>query len=186
MPECQGQTDFTPRDGNGNAVTVAPGQENFPVVQVTWCDAYAYCTWAGKRVCGQIGGGQLAEGATESNASLAQWYAACSKGGSRAYPYGNAFDTTICGGGGAGAGSPIGPVGERTGCIGGYAGIHDMSGSVWEWNDVCDSNDPAGFCHTYGGAYDSIGPQELSCTGTRAWRRNSGMLNIGIRCCTDL
>ena len=118
MPACQGQNDFIPRDGNGNAVALVPGQENFPVDQVNWCDAYAYCTWAGKRLCGQIGGGPLAEGATEMNASLAQWYAACSRGGSRVYPYGDTFDTTTCGGGGAGAGSPIGPVAQRSGCVG--------------------------------------------------------------------
>ena len=68
----------------------------------------------------------------------------------------------------------------------GYPGIHDMSGSVWEWNDVCDSNDSTSFCRTYGGAYDAVGPQELSCTGVRVWRRNSGALNIGFRCCTNL
>jgi len=28
-----------------------------PVSQVDWCDAYAYCKWAQKRLCGKIGGG---------------------------------------------------------------------------------------------------------------------------------
>jgi formylglycine-generating enzyme required for sulfatase activity len=184
---CAGQTDFTPRDDNGNAVQFAPGQEDFPVTQVSWCDAFAYCVWAGKRMCGQIGGGPLAEGASEKQPALAQWYGACSRGGTLVYPYGNAFNPMICGGMGAGAGSPIGPVALRAGCVGGYPGIHDMSGSVWEWNDVCDTSDPGSFCKSYGGAYDSVGPQELSCIETpRPWRRNAGMLNIGIRCCEDL
>jgi formylglycine-generating enzyme required for sulfatase activity len=186
-PSCAGKTDFRPRDFTTQQVVVfAPGEENFPVDDVSWCDAYAYCAWAGKRMCGQIGGGPLAEGATETEASLAQWYGACSRGGALPYPYGSAFNATTCGGMGAGAGSPLGPVAQRAGCIGGYAGIHDMVGSVWEWNDVCDSNDPMSFCRAYGGAYDAVGPHELSCTGMRNWSRQDGAQNIGIRCCTDL
>jgi formylglycine-generating enzyme required for sulfatase activity len=183
---CAGQTDFTPRDMGGNPVPFRPGQENFPVVEVNWCDAYAFCAWAGKRMCGQIGGGALAQGNTETDPTLAQWYDACSNGGALAYPYGNAFNMTICGGGGAAAGSDIGPVAERAGCVGGYPGIHDMSGSVWEWNDVCADNTAGAFCHVYGGAYDSIQPIEFACKGERNWTRSDGALNIGIRCCEDL
>jgi formylglycine-generating enzyme required for sulfatase activity len=185
-PPCAGQKDFTPRDGAGNPVPFQPGQENFPVVQVNWCDAYAFCAWAGKRLCGQIGGGALAPGNTETNATLAQWYDACSKGGALAYPYGNTYNMTTCGGGGAGAGSDIGPVEVRPGCVGGYPGIYDMSGSVWEWNDVCADNSATGFCHVYGGAFDSLMPAELACKGERNWSRDASADNIGIRCCEDL
>jgi hypothetical protein len=185
--QCPGQNDFRPRDfTTQQVVTFAPGEENFPVNNVSWCDAYAYCAWAGKRMCGQIGGGPLAEGASEKEASLAQWYGACSKGGALPYPYGNTWSPTTCGGMGAGAGSPLGQVAQHPGCVGGYPGIYDMTGSVWEWNNVCDSDDLTSFCRTYGGAYDSVGPTELSCTGLRVWTRNSGAQNIGIRCCEDL
>jgi formylglycine-generating enzyme required for sulfatase activity len=184
MPACMGQTDFRPHDNMG-PVPFVPGQENFPVVEVNWCDAYAYCAWAGKRLCGQIGGGALAEGNTETNPTLAQWYDACSKGGSLAYPYGNTFNTTICGGGGGAVGSTIGPVEVRPGCVGGYPGIYDMSGSVWEWNNVCASSNPGDFCHVYGGAFDSM-PPELACKGERNWTRTSTAQNIGFRCCEDL
>jgi formylglycine-generating enzyme required for sulfatase activity len=180
-----GQSDFRPRDGMGNLVPFVPGQENFPVVQVNWCAAYAYCVWAGKRMCGQIGGGPLAEGNTETNPALGQWYDACSKGGSLAYPYGNTFNTMICGGGGGAVGSTIGPIEVRPGCVGGYPGIYDMSGSVWEWNDVCASSKPGDFCHVYGGAFDSM-PAELACNSERNWTRTSTAANIGIRCCEDL
>jgi formylglycine-generating enzyme required for sulfatase activity len=183
---CSGQMDFLPRDGNGNAVPFQPGQQDFPVVQVDWCDAYAFCEWAGKRLCGQIGGGALAPGNTETNPTLAQWYDACSNGGALAYPYGNTYSRTTCGGGGAGAGSDIGPVQVRPGCVGGYPGIYDMSGSVWEWNDVCEDATPGGSCHVYGGAFDSLMSTELACKGERNWTRTAGAGNIGIRCCEDL
>jgi len=31
----------------------------YPVVCIDWCDAVAFCSWAGKRLCGKIGGGSL-------------------------------------------------------------------------------------------------------------------------------
>jgi formylglycine-generating enzyme required for sulfatase activity len=87
--------------------------------------------------------------------------------------------------GGSAANSTVGPVGHRPDCVGGYPGVYDMMGNVWEWNDVCDSTDPASFCRNHGGAFDSP-DTALSCEGMRPWTRNSTAADLGIRCCTDL
>jgi hypothetical protein len=41
---------------------VGAGSGNFPITNVDWCDAYAYCAGIGKRLCGKIGGGTLDQG----------------------------------------------------------------------------------------------------------------------------
>ena len=35
------------------------GQEDYPVVNVDWCDAASFCQWSGKRLCGRLGPGTL-------------------------------------------------------------------------------------------------------------------------------
>jgi len=171
---CEGKTDFTPKKD----WPAAPGTETFPVSQIDWCSAAAYCAWAGKRLCGRIGGGAIATGSAEHDAAQSEWFDACSRGGTRAYPYGDAYDANACTG-------AVGSVGARAECVGGYDGIHDMSGSVWEWTNACDSTDLGSFCHAAGGAFDSR-PDEMACgANPRPWTRSSAATNIGIRCCQD-
>jgi len=176
---CDQIADFTPVQD----WPAMPGHDAFPVHEVTWCDAYAYCRWAGKRLCGQIGGGPLAQ-QYEVDATQSQWFAACSGGGKHMYPYGDTYDPNACGG--KDAMSMLGIVGTHPSCVGGFSGLFDMSGSVWEWTDTCASDMADEFCHVRGGAYDST-QMELACSGpSRNWKRNSGANNIGLRCCFDL
>jgi formylglycine-generating enzyme required for sulfatase activity len=161
-----------------------PGTDDAPVVQVNWCQAYAFCRWSGKRLCGNIRGGPLGK-KYETDTSLSQWLNACTHGGANPYPYGNAFDPKICAG--PSVPSPV-YVKKFRGCEGGYPGLFDMSGNVWEWADTCD---PAGTgntvsCHAWGGAYNSIGDAEFRCDSTRNWVQVDGAGNIGFRCCKDL
>jgi formylglycine-generating enzyme required for sulfatase activity len=169
-----------------------PGYEDYPVDFVNWCQAYSFCAWAGKRLCGQIGGKAISV-QNEEDPTLSQWVNACSQGGKRVYPYGNTFNQTTCGGGGGANNSQREIVTQSSACVGGVAGLLDMSGNLWEWNDACDAPTPTNpavgvQCHALGGAYDST-PTDLECTSggqPRAWSRNSSAANIGFRCCLDL
>jgi formylglycine-generating enzyme required for sulfatase activity len=155
------------------------GGSLLPVVQVNYCQAYAYCAWAGKRMCGEIGGGALLQSRVNSAAD-SQWYNACSATGTLAYPYGNTFSSATCGG--MAAGSQISNVKTPAACTGGFPGLYNMSGNVWEWTDACSLG---GSCYTMGGAFDGT-TTDLECVSNRSWAKNGYAGNIGIRCCGDL
>jgi sulfatase modifying factor 1 len=171
---CEAVTDETP----SNDWPTPPGFEQFPVVNVNFCQATAYCRWSGKRMCGSIGGGALAA-VSFKDPTMSQWLNACTKGGAQTYPYGNTFDATAC------SNAMLSRVDSFPGCVGAYPGVSDMSGNVWEWTDTCASSDPTAFCDALGGAFDSQ-TSELTCVSERNWTRTSGAGNIGIRCCLDL
>jgi len=88
------------------------GQENFPVVYISYEDAKAYAAWAGKRL------------PTER-----EWQYAAQTADGRLFPWGNEADTTgIRCNPGNGIPDPVGkyPLGENP------LGIADLTGSVWQ------------------------------------------------------
>jgi sulfatase modifying factor 1 len=176
--ECSWNASYLP----GNGWTFVSSQGTLPIASVNWCDAYAFCKWAGKRLCGKVGGGPADFSDFSGNDN--EHYVACSNGSTRLYPYGNAFDPTACNGPEHDAGSVL-PVGSLTGCQGGVAGLFDMSGNVEEWQDACDGNSgPSDHCLDGTGAFDyGAGPGGTRCDFADNDLRNGEYPDVGIRCC---
>lgn len=174
---CAGNATFA----NGCKATEPAKQ---PARCVDWCDARAYCQSVGKHLCGSGESGALPYDAAVISTDN-QWYAACSHGGERTYPYGDSYDTSAC----WSAHRP--PVGNLTvksasGCVGGYEGLWDMSGGLAEWIDSCNGEKGmVDACHIRGGSF-SGSSAELRCDWESGAARNTSSNYIGFRCCADL
>jgi formylglycine-generating enzyme required for sulfatase activity len=191
-PRCGFNTSFAP--------AVALGASNLPVIYVDWCDAYSFCKWSGKRLCGQIGGTSNPTN-LYNDASKSQWYQACTSNnpGANIWPYGNTFNDNTCNGYNYPSSGVI-DVGSAVSCHGPsapYDAVKDMSGNADEWEDSCDNAGPtdghSDTCRTRGGsAYDGGDPPSsglntpffLSCGANwQGYTRNARNHAAGFRCC---
>jgi formylglycine-generating enzyme required for sulfatase activity len=160
----------------------ASSRGEHPVAFVDWCDARAYCEWAGKRLCGRIGGGLLAQ-ANQADPTQSEWYNACSAGGTKTYPYGDSYDDSACNGFRNGSEQTVAVASGD--CEGGVPGLFDLSGNVWEWDDACDgTTGAADLCLGRGGSV-GLSPSLLECSSARTDERNSRFFDAGFRCCRD-
>lgn len=198
-PWCMSNTSFQVNDGCMQTLAnCKTGCEDHPQVCVNSCDATAYCKAVGKRLCGKIGGDHPNFDAFD-NASEDQWYNACSGGGKNTYPYGDTYDGQACNGyDNAQTGCQTGscdtrPGGDVTTCqskVAGYAGVFDLSGNVFEWEDSCDQYvGDKDRCRFRGGSfissYGADNGNALRCNYDIAGSRDDAYSNLGFRCCAQ-
>jgi formylglycine-generating enzyme len=166
---------------------------DFPVGDVDWCDAWAYCHWAGKRLCAGVAGEVLdfEDYDTVDN----ELFYACSHDGENTFPYGPVFDPDACVT--SDRSRPL-PVKSLASCEGGFRGVFDLSGNLAEWQDLCRpvNDDPRDDdCRVGAGAFSaSAQPRTFdywSCatdaptTDEAIPDRDTYLATLGIRCCSD-
>ncbi len=155
------------------------GTPDHPVQCVDWCDARAYCEWAGKRLCGRIGGGGV-ETTKSADATESEWYNACSQGGKLAYPYGGTYEPQTC----VTTWSAPKATSEPPKCEGGFPGLRHLSGNVGEWEDGCSgATGPDDICLHRSGGYNAA--EFGGCDTVVTLKRSFFGDGLGIRCCTD-
>jgi formylglycine-generating enzyme required for sulfatase activity len=170
--ECAGKTGYDSFNSDADP--------KFPA-EAEWCDAWSYCAWAGKHLCGKIGGGATPMGGLGLTGT-SQWYRACSRDSTREYPYGPYVAGNCNDGNPSGS---LGEVGSFKKCEGGYDGIFDMSGNLAEWENACTPA-PDGGTHdedlcAYRGGESTSPPGDVKCAAEATSPRSFGI--YGIRCC---
>lgn len=183
-PQCAWNTSYVPTAG-----WPAPdAQCNHPVTRIDWCDAYMYCRWAGKRLCGSPSGGQTQfSDSVFATASGSQWFAACSRNVSSRFSYGSTYMTGWCVDDAYLPTDVKQAVGSATRCHGDappYDALFDLTGNVAEWEDSCSENkDGSDDCRVRGGSYKEAW-DHCECNEPKIFKRGQTADDVGFRCCS--
>jgi len=139
-----------------------PSRDAYPVTGVDFCDAAAYCEWAGKRLCGRVDGTPFrgVDESGERDPSVAEWTNACDGTFEPACPEDDEDD--------------IAPVGSNPCCS--SHGVFDLAGNAREWVDNCSSGTFFSRCAVH---------DERTCTSLDSERRPFSSGRLSFRCCAD-
>jgi sulfatase modifying factor 1 len=183
-PECAWRTTFVPANGMPGT-----GSDPKPIADIDWCQAQAFCAWAGKSLCGAPDGGAYAYAAF-ANASQSTWMNACSANGTQNYPYGSTFDASACNLATVDASFPVAPAGSFAGCQGSVPGLFDVIGNVTEWDNAClpsGTDASVDSCRRRGSDVGDLGnPAQKTCAWDESDSRNHQSNTTGARCCAYL
>lgn len=152
-----------------------------PKGNMTWCWAYAYCAWAGKRLCSRIG---RLEYDVPIDGPHSEWTYACQNGLlASKYPYGDTYQPKTCN-------TESGDVQSVTrantcrGTVAPFDQVHDMLGNVAELDGYLAFDD-AGvpvLAHTRG--FSSLGV-DRGCGEYDGFGPATPFAQVGFRCCDD-
>ncbi|MFH0903278.1 MAG: SUMF1/EgtB/PvdO family nonheme iron enzyme [Pseudomonadota bacterium] len=138
---------------NRNGIAVSVPRET-PWTSVGWAEADARCRAVEKRLC-----------------TLAEFQAAC--GGPL-----KGLDQTVCNGGDTDPSELVANTGSFGDCEGGYPGIFDLVGNVWEWTSTCTDVQN---CTGFGGSFKV---QFVDCSSIYdKFGRTTSVNYVGFRCC---
>jgi formylglycine-generating enzyme required for sulfatase activity len=157
--------------------TEVVARPNGPIRCIDWCDAAAYCIWAGGYMCRSNEGDPT---------HPVEWKTACASPSGNKFPYGQNYLANHC----VDAGILPKPTNVATYplCQSSYAGVYDMSGNVSEWLDCgCEfeGTDPTTTnAYLGGGAYHNTG-DDLDCTPNNTSAIGGFRKDVGARCCYD-
>ncbi|MCA9099586.1 MAG: SUMF1/EgtB/PvdO family nonheme iron enzyme [Pirellulales bacterium] len=160
------------------------GEDNLPVVGVSWYEAAAYARWAGKR---------LSTDPEWEKAGSWPVELAASNRPQRQYPWGNAMDRERCNLWGSGAGRRVAvdryPNGASVG------GALQLVGNVWEWTSGHFSAGayarrdlvlPTPMRSIRGGAFDTYFESQATCQFQSGEDPVARKHNIGFRCAVSV
>lgn len=185
---CGGKSSFRPGDGpDCSADYRANDEPSLPITCVDLCDAMAYCSWRGRRLCGGPDGAMLRVRQVDTSAD--EWLAACTGGGTRAFAYGEAFEP-VCNI----RSESLVPVDARPECST-ETGVTQLNGNAAEWVLSCRSPNGMQECLLRGGEFRTQDISVASCwvppagvaiaVPPMALPPLSRSVGVGIRCCSD-
>jgi len=176
-----------------NVCSTPKNCDHHPVVCVDFCDAKAYCSFIGKRLCGLIGGEQVDWNSDLADVTKSQWYRACSSGQGYAYPYGNTPSDANCNGREYWAPTysytttEVGKLSTCTSSTSGFGGVYDLSGNVREFEDGVHSV-WSSYYYVRGGAFSNE-TNAIQCDDSYTFYATGNLdhtaNDTGFRCCSD-